>query len=325
MFPDFQSYMGGVKPSLDLAFKARVLSCLRNVPINDTTYLVESLEAGKKIRGCLTCLVAEALGGPLRAVIPRAVAVELIHTATLIHDDYVDQHITRRNHSASWMLEGARKAVLIGDMLVAMTMRVMNELGREEGRVISRAIALLSKGALYEPLDPSALAIEIESNRFRNNLYERIIYLKTGILFGTACQLGALSADTNGALGTICFRYGLKIGEAYQIADDMIDIEQYLRAESIAPEEMAALTPAFLYFIRDMHSPILAILKRNGPGSLRQETRESFQAALRRMRDAVRLRLESAASAVEGHFPENGFLRLLRRTPWDLVRIFTGS
>ena len=325
LFADFQDYMDGVKPGLDIAFKAQVLSCLRNIPINDIAYLVESLGAGKKIRGCLTCMIAEALGGPVQTVIPRAVAVELIHTATLIHDDYVDQHITRRNRSAPWTLEGARRAVLIGDMLVATTMKTMNALGREEGRAISHAVALLSKGALYEPLDPSALAREVESNRFRANLYERIIYLKTGILFGTACQLGAIAANTNGEIETISFRYGVKIGEAYQIADDIVDIEHSLRAQSIHPGEMAALTPAFLYFLRESSPSVLAILKRNGCGTLSQETVEAFQTALGRMRSAVRFRLDSAASEIEGHFPKNTFLRLVERAPWDLVRIFAES
>jgi geranylgeranyl pyrophosphate synthase len=325
IFHDFRYYMDRVKPSLDLAFKTKVLSCLRNISMNDTTYLVESLEAGKKIRGCLTCMIAETLGGPIQAVIPRAVGVELIHMATLIHDDYVDQHMTRRNRSAPWTLEGARKAVLIGDMFVATTLRTMNDLGREEGRVISRAIALLSKGALYEPLDPSALAREIESNRFRNNLYERIIYLKTGVLFGTACQLGAIAANTNGRLGTISFGYGVKIGEAYQIADDIIDIEQYLRTRSIHPEEMAALTPAFLYFVKEMRPFVLTLLKKNGHWHLSREMMEFFQVALERMREAVRLRLVSAASEIEEQFPKNEFLRLVKRAPWDLVRIFAES
>jgi len=61
MVPDFEDYMDGVKSSLDLAFKAQLLSCLRNIPSNDIGYLIQSLEAGKKIRGCLTCMISEAL------------------------------------------------------------------------------------------------------------------------------------------------------------------------------------------------------------------------------------------------------------------------
>lgn len=322
---DFQTYMERVKPRLDDVFKARVLSCLRNIPMNDAPYLVESLDGGKKIRGCLTCMIAQALGGSFPAGIPGGVAVELIHTATLIHDDYVDQHIARRSRSAPWTLEGARRAVLIGDMLVAKAIRTMNDLGRKEGQAISRAVALLSKGALYEPLDPSALVKEIESNRFRGNLYKRIIYLKTAILFGTACQLGAIAANRNGALGATSFRYGAKIGEAYQIADDITDIEDHLRARSIRPEEMAALAPAFLHFLKGMRSPVLTVLKKDGQRSFGQEMTEAFQVALRHMKAAVRFRLESAAYEVERHFPDNSFLRLVKRAPWDLMRIFVGS
>ncbi len=322
---DFQDYVNRVKPSLDQLFKSQALSCLRNIPMNDTSYLVESLESGKKIRGCLTCMIAEALGGHVEAGMPRAVAVELIHTATLIHDDYVDQHIARRNRSAPWTLEGARKAVLIGDMFVARGIRIMNDLGREEGQAISRAVALMSKGALYEPLNPSALAKEIESKRLRKNLYERIIYLKTGILFGTACQVGAIAASKNGKLGTISFRYGARIGEAYQIADDLIDIENYLRAQSVRPEEMAALAPAIFHFLKGMRPSVLRVLKRDARWTLDPEMNEAFQAALKNMRIAVRLRLESAASEIDRHFPNNSFLKLIKAAPWDLMKIFTGS
>ncbi len=322
--PHFQGYMDRVKPGLDQVFKAQVFSCLR-ISMNDTTYVIESLNGGKKIRGCLTCMIAEALGGRLRAAIPRAVAVELVHTATLIHDDYVDQHMARRNRSAPWTLEGARRAVLIGDMFVANAIRTMNDLGREEGQAISRAVALLAKGALYEPLDPSALAKEIESNRFRENLYERIIYLKTGILFGTACQLGAIAVNCSGKLGAGSFKYGIEIGEAYQIADDIIDIENHLMTQSICAEEMAALTPVFFHFLKGMRSLILPVLKKEGHWRLDQEMTEAFHAVLSRMRVAVRVRLESAAYEIGRHFPHNSFLRLVKQAPWDLMQIFLPS
>ena len=321
----FSDYIARVKPRLDLAFKAQLLSCLRNIPMNDTAYLVESLEAGKKIRGCLTCMIAEALGSPVQAAIPRAVAMELIHTATLIHDDYVDQHMTRRNRSAPWTLEGARRAVLIGDTLVATTMKSMSDLGREECQVTSHAVALLSKGALFETLDPSALIREMESDRFRDNLYERIIYLKTGILFGTACQLGAITAKATRELGMISFRYGVKIGEAYQIADDMADIEHSLKTRSIHPEEMASLTPAILYFLKEVPPFILPLLKGNGWLSLSEEMMKVLQLALGRMSDAVHSRLESAVSEVEERFPKKSYLELVKQAPWDLLRIFTES
>ena len=321
--PDFRDYMDRVKPSLDRMFKVQVLSCVRNIPANDTPYLVETIDGEKKLRGCLTCLLTESLGGNVQAGIPMAVAVELIHTATLIHDDYVDQHITRRNRSAPWTLEGARRAVLIGDMLVAKAIRTMSGLGQKESQVISRAVDLLSKGALYEPLDPSALAKEIESNRLRENLYERIICLKTGILFGTACQLGAIAARSNEKLGTVSFRYGAKIGEAYQIIDDIIDIENYLKAGSVTPEEIAALAPALFRFLNGMSSLVLPALRRDGRRTLGQEMTEVFRAALKHMRVAVRFRLESAAYEAERHFPNNSFLRLVKRAPWDLMGIFT--
>ncbi len=70
----------------------------------------------------------------------------------------------------------------------------MSELGREDGLIISNAIAEVSRGAFREPLNPCSLLEEIEADRKYATFYEKIIYLKTGMLFGAACQLGALAA-----------------------------------------------------------------------------------------------------------------------------------
>ena len=168
--------------------------------MSDTAFLMASLEAGKKIRGGLTCLVSEALGGTLESAVPRAISVEMIQVATLIHDDFVDQDTVRRGRPATWTVEGARRAVLIGDVIFASAIKMMSDLGREDGATVSDAIAQVSRGALHEPLDPLALAGEIESGRVNGRLYQKVIRLKTGILFGAACRLGAIAAGADDKL-----------------------------------------------------------------------------------------------------------------------------
>ena len=154
MFASFQDYWGARKPALDDAFQRQLRSLLEPIPLKETAALQDALETGKKIRGCLTCLISDALGGIFEEAIPRAIAIELIQAATLVHDDFVDQDTTRRNKPAAWTLEGARRAVLIGDVLFATAIKMMNDLGREDGRVVSQAIAQVARGALHEPLDP---------------------------------------------------------------------------------------------------------------------------------------------------------------------------
>ena len=134
MFAGFREYWGAHKPILDEAFRREVSGLLENIPFRQRAALMATLEAGKKIRGCLACLINDALGGDPEAAIPRAVAIELIQAATLIHDDFVDQDPIRGNKPAAWTLEGARRAVLIGDIIFATAIKMMMDLSREDGR-----------------------------------------------------------------------------------------------------------------------------------------------------------------------------------------------
>jgi geranylgeranyl pyrophosphate synthase len=324
MFISFQDYWGARKPKLDDAFQKQLRPLLEPIPLKETAALLGTLEGGKKIRGCLACLISDALGGVLEESIPRAIAVELIQAATLIHDDFVDQDTIRRNKPAAWTLEGARRAVLIGDVLFATAIKMMNDLGRDDGRVVSQAIAQVARGALHEPLSPPILAWEIESNRIDGKLYEKIIRLKTGILFGTACELGALAARADGRLGKISFRYGIRIGEAYQIADDLKEVEQYLAGRHLHSGQLAALAPALLYFVADLRPFFLSHLREKGE-DLSAATAEFFRVGAKLMKNAIERRLKEGVSEITGNFPSNQYTAVLRQAPWDLIRMFNES
>ena len=99
----------------------------------------------------------------------------------------------------------------------------------------SQAIAEISTGAFHEPLDPLPLAGALESHKLNGALYEKIIRLKTGILFGAACQMGAIAAGAKEARAESAFRYGVRIGEAYQIADDLKEVRDHLSSKSLPP------------------------------------------------------------------------------------------
>jgi hypothetical protein len=208
--------------------------------------------------------------------------------------------------------------------MFASAIKMMNDLSREDGRAVSQAIAQVSRGALHEPLDSLTLAEEMESKRFQNQIYDRVIQLKTGILFATACQLGALAAGADGHLGKISFLYGLHIGEAYQMADDLKEVEHHLGQMSIAPGEMAALAPALLYFVPELRPHVLFHLQGADP-SLNASEAEFFRAAVRMMKDQIERRLEAAVSAMRGIFPENEYSPVIFQAPGDLIRMFNES
>jgi hypothetical protein len=319
-----QDYLEKRRPTLDLAFNKELSVLLGGIAAKDLASLITGIEAGKKIRGCLCCMINDALGGDPESAIPRAVAVELIQAATLIHDDFVDQDAFRRNRPAVWTLEGARRAVLIGDVIFASAIRGMNDLSREDGVTVSHAIAQVSKGALYEPVDPKVMAAEIEAGRESGQTYEKIIHLKTGILFGAACRLGSIAAEANGNLRERAYRYGLRIGEAYQIADDLKEVKQHMLLRFIHPGQMVALAPAFLHFAGKRRSQILTLLKGEST-TLDDLALEFFSAAASLMEDEIERRLQSAVSEIGEHFPDNEYSELVRKAPWDIIRMFNES
>lgn len=323
--PDgFPGYLDRRKPAFEAAFKKKLFELLEGVPTRNYPSLIAALGAGKKIRGGLSCLISDALGGDPEAPIPRAVAVELVQAATLIHDDFVDQDTMRGNRPAVWTIEGPRRAVLIGDVLFASAIEMMSRLGREDGLIISRAIAQVAQGALQEPLEPLALAEEIESGRLPDNLYEKIIHLKTAILFGTACHLGAIAAGADKKLGETAYRYGLKIGEAYQIADDLKEVKLHLSKRSIDPKQMVALTPAFLHFTHQILPCLPDILAGRSSGVF-GPTLEFFALAAGLMEREIEHRLQGAVKETEKNFPDNGSMDLVRKSPKDIIRMFNES
>lgn len=324
MFARFQDYTQWVKPRLDDAFKSQLSDLMNDMALQDRDAFDFALAGGKKIRGSLLCLISQALGGSLEAALPRAVAVEFVQAASLIHDDFVDQDTVRRNQPATWTLEGARRAVLLGDVIFASAIKMMSDLGRQDGAFISQAIAQVSRGALHEPLNPQMLAREIQANRLDKRLYQKIVHLKTGILFGAACRLGALAARADPELNERSYRYGLRIGEAYQIADDIQEIQQHCRNRFIAPHRMAMLAPACIYFVEQMKPHIAAVLNGSRPQTS-DDLWKLFSVAVQCMQDAIERRLAAAQAEIEAHFPENEFSILARRAPRDLIRMFNAS
>jgi hypothetical protein len=321
MYESFQDYAKSVKPALDAAFTDRLTGLLGDAGSFRSPGGINLLNGGKKIRGLLLCLVTTSLGGAMEDAVPRAVAVELIHTATLIHDDFVDQHRSRRNLAAIWTIEGGRRAVLLGDIIFASAIQMMSEMGREDGLIVSRAIADVSLGAYREPLNPSSIMEVIEVEGAGPVLYGKIIYLKTGALFEAACQLGAIAAGVDEDIHKVWRNYGRKIGEAYQIADDLQEVERCLQSRSVSPADVIGLAPALLFFVGESKPCLLKALSRASAETDR-ELLLHFRAATEKMKAEIERRLLSALNGIERDFPSNGICRLARKTPWDLIRMF---
>lgn len=308
----FDNHWRCVREQLDQAFDRRLPQFFEDLPATHRAAVRHVLNGGKRLRGCLVILLNEALGGAPAAAIPRAMAVECVQAASLIHDDFIDGDTLRRDRPATWTVLGPRRAVLLGDVIFATALRRMAELGREDGVVLAKAIATMAAGAYQEPLAFSDRTQDAGLDAA--HLYPRLIYLKTGVLFGAAAQLGALAAGVSETLGARAFDYGVRIGEAYQIADDVHD---WLEAPPDAGQ-CALLAPALWHFFADAEPAGRFDLPT-------PEHAERLRPVLReRMMAAAEHRLQQAIAAVD-FFPSGPHAGLLRAAPHAIVRAMSAG
>jgi geranylgeranyl diphosphate synthase type I len=171
--------------------------------------------AGKSLRLALAFACARAADGDPADAVPAAVAVELVHDFSLLHDDVMDGDLTRRHRPAAWAVFGTGAAILAGDMLLAAAFRL--PVPGTQVHALADAVAELCHG------QSSDLAFEA---RMDVGLAECLSMAerKTGALIGAACQLGALAAGA-GPEAAECYRaFGRHLGVAFQLADDLLGI-----------------------------------------------------------------------------------------------------
>ena len=178
--------------------------------------LVEA--GGKRLRPKLVQLTA-ATGprhDPLRAA-ELAAAVELLHNATLIHDDYVDESTHRRGRPTVAAEEGPERAIAVGDFYFAKATRLIAEMGNAG---VTSAVAEALEAICASQIDDVALRGAYPGDR---ESYLRVVRGKTASLFAAACASGALLSEAEPRVVSALRRYGDLLGTAFQMADDMVD------------------------------------------------------------------------------------------------------
>jgi len=172
---------------------------------------------GKRIRPNLLLLASRSTGGSPEKAAAAALAVELIHTATLLHDDILDGHMTRRGRPSVYARWGADAALIMGDFLYSKAFSILGEAGLDEAmEVLARVTNLMSIGELIQLQHRRDINISEDG-------YMELIYRKTASLFAAASECGTLTGNAPGRLRTDFECFGENIGLAFQITDDVFD------------------------------------------------------------------------------------------------------
>lgn len=172
---------------------------------------------GKRFRPLLVMLAAE-FGDQAHPDVPRAaVVVELTHLATLYHDDVMDEASMRRGAPSANSRWGNSVAILVGDYLFAQASDLVSDLGPECVRIQARTFSRLVQGQIRETLGPSEGDDHLEH-------YLAVVADKTGSLIATAARLGAKMAGATVDVQETLTEFGERVGAAFQLSDDIIDI-----------------------------------------------------------------------------------------------------
>ena len=180
----------------------------------------------KLLRAALVLAAGSPLGAASSALIPGAVSLELLHLASLVHDDIIDEAVERRGVPALHVTAGRSRALVIGDLLIVAAFNVLSEVrSAVPAEAFANAVEAMSKGAQLccdgqlKELDPHHHVVTEDD-------YLDVVSKKTGALFSVAASLGALMAGAGDEEVAALATLGTELGSAYQIRDDLRDGEE---------------------------------------------------------------------------------------------------
>lgn len=178
-------------------------------------YIVSS--GGKRMRPALVLLAGGALGPINEYHHELAAVVEFIHTATLLHDDVVDESGLRRNHPTANTLFGNAASVLVGDFVYSRAFQMMVSVkNMRVMQILADATNIIAEGEVLQLMNCNDADVTDES-------YLRVIHYKTAKLFEAATRLGAIMSSANTSEEETMATYGMHVGTAFQLIDDVLD------------------------------------------------------------------------------------------------------
>ncbi|ABB39983.1 Trans-hexaprenyltranstransferase [Oleidesulfovibrio alaskensis G20] len=207
-------YLGAIQPKVNETLAAET-GTLNTMVQPVATHVLSA--GGKRLRPLLAILFARALGRGGDDIYPLACSVELLHSATLLHDDIIDDAALRRGLPAAHTLFGSTRTILAGDALLALANLIVSRYGDTRlTECIARAIIETATGEIAE--------IEyLRSTGHPQETYIEIIKGKTAWMIQASCQLGAIAAGATAQQEQAACDFGMNLGIAFQIVDDALD------------------------------------------------------------------------------------------------------
>ena len=279
---------------------------------------------GKRLRPSLLLLAAQACGYEGDRHHTLAAVVEMIHTATLLHDDVVDESSMRRGHATANAMFGNAASVLVGDFLYSRAFQLMVTVDSMRVlQILSDATNIIAEGEVLQLLNSNNPEVD-------EHAYLDVIQRKTAKLFEAAARLGAVIAGASRATEDALADYGMHLGTAFQLIDDVLDYtgdhaeigknlgDDLAEGKPTLPliRALATGTPAEVELIRDAvrdggladFQPVLAALQRTG----------ALDYARHRAETQARLAAESLSALVPSNYRET----LLELSVFAVTRTF---
>ena len=221
----FSPFSPGADPELESAIRAglaEVEAMLHESVKSDYPFVTETSRhlvdaGGKRFRPLLVLLAAQFGDSAAPGVIPSAVVVELTHLATLYHDDVMDEALLRRGAASANARWDNSVAILTGDFLFARASDILADLGPEAVRLQARTFERLVTGQIRETVGPGADDDRVEH-------YLSVLADKTGSLIATSGRFGAMLSGAPEPVVDVLTRFGERIGIAFQLSDDLLDV-----------------------------------------------------------------------------------------------------
>ena len=214
--PQGLELMAADMQEVNLVIQRRLASDV--VMINQIAHYIISA-GGKRIRPMLVLLFSSALGFTGRDRFELAATVEFIHTATLLHDDVVDESALRRGRQTANALFGNAASVLVGDFVYSRAFQMMVSVNRMRVlEILAEATNVIAEGEVLQLMNMHDPDLSVDD-------YLRVIRFKTAKLFEASARLGAVLSDADPEVEESCAAYGRALGTSFQLIDDLLDYE----------------------------------------------------------------------------------------------------